>query len=260
MKTRWFLSVIAMVLVQLALERRVWGQFEYFVPQVVDGQNEPLTSDAFRTIFQFVNLSGETALVRLRVEPDGEFPFDRLIPPSPVPRGGGEPEVEFSIPPLGAAQTETLRGPFSIVGWARIESTQPLGVVVVLQYVEAGTERVIASTSVLPDPLTEAFSTYATIGRGRSLGLALLNPSTAASATVDIQLRRIDGQLEATRQIALEPGEKIAQFFNQGELFTDLEVFQGSAEFRSTAPLAVMTIQVDGENWSASRVLPPRGQ
>ncbi len=54
------------------------------------------------------------------------------------------------------------------------------------------------------------------------------------------------------------PGEKIAQFFTGGELFTDLEVFRGSSEIRSTLPLAVMTIQVDGTYWSASRALVAR--
>ncbi len=253
-----FLVPLALVLVPALFTGRLWAQFDYYVPQVVDGRFQPSDSDFLRSTFQFVNLSDREAQVRLRLVADDDQPFSRLSRPiAPGGGGSGVSMLQFAIPAQGATRVTTINGPFSIVGWAKIESTELLGVMVLLQFIEPATGRPIASTSVLPDPPTTAFSNYLTMGYGQNHGLALLNPSSTESADVEIQLRRHDGEMAGSRRIVLGPGKKIAQFYNEGELFTDLEIFHGSAQIRSNVPLAVMTIQVDGATWNAARAFPP---
>jgi hypothetical protein len=163
----------------------------------------------------------------------------------------------MTISPLGISRTSTISGPYSIIGWASITSTTEIGVVTVLKYLQVPGD-VITSTSILPDPVTEAFSFPAKHRAPASTALALLNPSDTETATVNVKLYDRDGDVQEERMIELSPQGKVVQFLNEGELFTDLGIFYGTAEVSSTLPLAAMVIEVEKTDWSTSRVYPPR--
>jgi hypothetical protein len=151
----------------------------------------------------------------------------------------------------------TIDGPYAIIGWASITSTTEIGVVTVLKYLQVPGD-VVTSTSILPDPMTEAFSFLAQHRAPASTALALLNPSETETATVSVKLYKRDGEFQEERTIQLSPRGKVVQFLNEGELFTNLDIFFGTAEVSSTLPLAAMIIEVEKTAWSTSRVFPPR--
>ena len=75
-------------------------------------------------------------------------------------------------------------------------------------------------------------------------------PSASESTEVKVDLYSADGSFYESRTITLAPGGKIAQFFNEEELFTGLEHFTGTAEISSPLPLGITAISVFDTFWS----------
>ncbi len=255
---------IGVALIALLPTPEARSQVVSFAPQVVSGFNGPEDARFFMTEFSFLNLSGTTTVsVVLELLQDDGSPFPALRPIPPVPGPGTVGRVEFSLSPRGTERIETApNSSFPLVGWARVESSKEIAWGATLQYRDALSGGVITSTSVLPEPLTHNFTTIVFISRqgGPRIGIALLNPSDTDSAETEVRLFNLDGSLRDVRTITLEPLEKIAQFFDEGDLFVDLDTFRGSAEVSSTIPLAVTVIRLDETYWSSLRTFPPFSQ
>ncbi len=252
-----YLSAFALC---VALAGHAQAQHVSYVPQIVNGFNGPEDSRFFVTSFVFANLSdGEPVDVEIQLFDNDGGDLSALRPMT-GPGGGSTPSVRFQLSPRGTQAVETSYTAFSspVVGWARVTSTREIGLTATLQYRDALAGNVITSTSILPDLARTVFRTFVLNSRrgGPRLGLALLNPSKTEAAEIQVTLFNGDGSLHGTRSISLEPSHKIAQFFDEGELFTELDAFFGTAEISSGVPLAVAVIRVDGIYWSTFRVLP----
>lgn len=249
-----FVAVTGCHLPQLAL-----AQFEHFIPQVVDGADQPLHPDRFfRTEFHVVNLSKSEVNVEIELTQNDGQPMSRIRSPGLGPGGGTSSQARFVLAPLGQQTVATTNAPFTQIGWAIVRSSGPVGVVATLQYLVSGSNDVVTSTSILTDPPSEKFSAYGRISTSASTGIALLNTSSLKTALVKIQLYNNEGTLQDERTIALLPRGKIAQFLNEDSLFTGLQIFEGSIEVSSSMPLAATIIRVDKTYWSTFRVMPSR--
>lgn len=243
----------------IILPQQALAQFEHFIPQVVDGVDQPLHPDRFfRTEFHIVNLSQSELSVEIELTQNDGQSMSRIRSPGLGPGGGTSSRALFVLAPLGQRTIGTTNGPFIQIGWAIVRSSGPVGVLATLQYLMSGSNDVVTSTSILTDPPGQKFSTYGRLSASASTGIALLNTSSSETAQVKIQLYDNNGILQDERTIALLPRGKIAQFLNEGSLFTELQNFEGSIEVSSSVPLAATVIRVDKTFWSTFRVWPPR--
>lgn len=247
------------LLVLCARAQYAHGQFEYFVPQVIAGENAPQDrAHCFQTQFHIINLSSDQVSVEIRATRDEGAPMAVLAQPGLVRFQSGSSSVTFVIPVRGQRTISTLNGPFRQIGWAVIRSTGRLGVVVTLQYLVSGSGQVVTSTSLLPDPPQRKFSMWVAMGTDIASGVAVLNPSALESAQVNFRLFDRSGQFAGERTIVLPPSSKIAQFLNENQLYTELRDFQGTVEVSSAVPVAVTTIRVEKTYWSTFPAFPPR--
>ncbi|MGH9341970.1 MAG: hypothetical protein ACRD1R_20880 [Acidobacteriota bacterium] len=244
------------------------AQFVYYIPQVVDGTDPHNEERIFATTFSFLNLSTTSiadVVIDLSDDKGGHFPVLRRLNPG-LPGGIGTFRERFSLPPNGFIALKTLAGArhISNTGWARIESTGDIGILATVTYRVSVNAEVVTSASVIPEPLTQKFSTFTFndcreggTGPKTSTGIALLNPSETESVEVKVRLFNPDGTFRDERTIVLAPRHKIAQFFDEEELFTGLGSFCGSAKISSNLPIAATVIRVDDIYWSTFRTFPP---
>lgn len=231
--------------------------FQYFVPHMVFGRS----GDTFvTTTFVVVNLSTRPVQGWVTAYTSTGDLMKAFGISWPVVSIRPIAEQGFISPPLGqrfvSTRTTFLSDETEFqVGWAEIVSDGAIGIVVQLTWSKAG--RIITTTSLLPDPLTTNFSTYAQVSLSSATGVALLNPSSVPTQ-VRIAIYDSEGNFLDQRRIILPPKNKIAQFLNEGELFTELQLLQGSVEVSSPVPLAATAILVTENYWSTYRILPAR--
>ncbi|MGH9340451.1 MAG: hypothetical protein ACRD1R_12895 [Acidobacteriota bacterium] len=230
-----------------------------FVAQVAHGAG-------LQTTFNFVDLSGETNRVAVRAFDDTGEPLELLSSgPSPFQGQTAETEIGVEISGLGGTVAETFSSdPDSIqVGYVEITAEAPVGVEVVFRNFSSE-GRLLTTTSVLPEPLTQAFSFIAFANSFAKSGIALLNPaSNGQSVDVSVQLYNRFGDLAAESVIELDQGQKVAILIDDPRLFPELlgQEFTGSIEIRATAPLGVTIIRVEGSEafLTTQTVQPARG-
>lgn len=224
-------------------------------PHVIDGVSRPANPvEFFATEFTLVNRSNASIEVTIQLFTDGEEPFSRLTGDGP---GGGTSSTKtVHLPPFGSTAVRTSNGPFSIIGWARIDSTGELGLVTTLLYLREPGDVLTAASILQSEPLT-SFSLPARVQTGgASTGVALLNPSLSETVELTVQLLDADGLVRYERVLSLAPQERTVRFLNEEPFFVELDAFSGLAEVVGSGPIAAVTIRVDGDHWSTFPVWP----
>lgn len=239
MSNRLFLFLLFAVL----LSGTALGQADTHVAQVGTGQG-------FETSFNFMNLSSTTSRVSVQVFDNSGDPLPILsLDPGPFGDPFGAAETGLEIAGLGSASLATFPDPDVLVGYAVVQVDQgAVGFEVVFRRFD-GSGVLVTTTSVLPEPLTQAFSFVAFSNSFANSGIALLNPvENGVTANLEVEIYNNQGNLIGIRGVALPPGEKIARFINEDELFPELagQQFTGSVEVRSDLPVAVTIIKLEG--------------
>lgn len=229
------------------------AEVESFVPQVVAGGK---FESAFRTVFHLVNLSDNTITGQIQAIRNDGKPMEVFSSNRPIDRWTDI--AIFSLPAFGQRSVFALGDFPTQVGWATIRSSAPVAIVVTLGLFQSN--RPVTSTSILPEPLLQGFTSYALVSPGAATGLALLNPSETEVARVTLKLIDKEGIAVGEKSITIQPRGKIAQFLNENELFTELKEFEGTFEVASSLPLAVAVIRVDDTYWSTFRAFPSRAR
>jgi hypothetical protein len=213
-----------------------WGQStDYYIPQVVDG-------GGFKTLFSVTNLSASSiAQFTIQVTLNSGSPGVILnIPGQTGAQSGGT----VTIQPGGQVTITTFSGSSLSVGWAKISSSNTVGVSATFLFLPGGT--VTSAAGILPQPAQNTFTLLGLITAAAKTGVAVLNPSASSTANVSFQLFDGSGaQVSTTKTIQVSPLSKIAQFFDEGQLFAGTTNFTGSVAISSDVPIQVLTLRVD---------------
>jgi hypothetical protein len=232
-----------------------------YIPQIAHG-------NGIETEFNFINLSEDMNRIGVRAFDNDGNPVNLLLADaSPFLPMQAVEELGSEIPGLGVAQLRTYSETpdMVVVGYAEIYSDfdAPFGVEVAFRsFAQDGT--LVTTTSVLPQPVSDAFSIIAYNNDFASSGFALLNPpSSDGSATVDMALYDHFGVMLGETTVVLEPGEKIARFLSEDPLFDDIlagvDDFIGSVEVISDIPVSVTVIKLEeGDFFTTQTVQPSR--
>ena len=218
-----------------------------YVPQIGFG-------DGFETTFSFMNFSATTNRVEIRAfDPEG-VPAELLLRRgSPFEDESAAEVVGVEVAGFGSAIAETFSDSFQ-VGYAEIESDfgEDFGLELVFRRFGAN-DRLITSTSILPQPTSTAFSFLAYSDSFARTGVALVNPAANnAAATVNMILYDSLGDLVGTAEVVLQSGHRFSQFIDEStpaaDLFPEIasEDFSGTIEVRSDIPVAVTIIRTEG--------------
>lgn len=189
-----------------------------FTPQVV-------TFGGASTRISLVNGSSETAMITLQFRD----------------RDGGElaAPVQFELE-SGHSRNQELAelfglqdGGVPIAGWVEVESDQ-LGLVGSVE-VELFSGRALTAYPLQGRPETGFVFSHVAEGAGFSTGIALLNGGTEL-ANLTVSVHRSDGATVATRDLALQPGERLSQLLR--DLFGPLpELLRGYVRVESDQAL-----------------------
>ncbi|HUG44797.1 MAG TPA: hypothetical protein VMN76_11220 [Acidobacteriota bacterium] len=211
----------------------------------------PLTGHGlgFETTFTVVNISATTTRVEIEAFSDVGAPLSVLEKPaSPFEPASATDRLGLELAGLGNGEAASLgANPESLqVGWARVTSDGPIGVEVVFRRRDAE-GRLLTSASVLPQPSSSELSLIAFANPFARTGLALLNGGNQA-ASVEAFLFNRFGELLGVRELVIGPQSRIQQFVDEDSFFPELfgRDFTGSIEIRSSSPLAVTVIKLEG--------------
>jgi hypothetical protein len=210
---------------------------EYFVPQVVDG------GLGYRTLFTVTNLSASTiAQFYIQVTLDSGSPAAILTVPG---QGSPQSNATITVQPGGQVTLTTYGGSSLSVGWADITSSSSIGVSAVFMVVD-GTGNVTSAAGILPQPSQTTTTLVGLIKPFAKTGLAVLNPSSSAAAHLTFQLFNTTGnQVSTTKALTINPRGKIAQFFDEGQLFVGVTDFDGSVSITSDIPVQILSLRLD---------------
>lgn len=194
------------------------GAVLYF-PQLADGGSP--AHEQWQTTLTFIHaspLSEEPASVLV------EF-FDDEGRPLALDFGSGPASsLQFTIPPKGMRRFRSRMASANVVtGWARALATLPVqGTVAFRQFLSGRAVVELTAHATLPT------HTYTAIANA-SLGIALGNPDSTNSITLDVMLRNTAGSDVGRRSVTLPPmGHRS---FNLGTLFGSLAPgFEGIVE------------------------------
>lgn len=240
-----------------AICENVFADHQIFVPHIAIGIAD---GTSINTSFQLLNLSNQPVTGSITAFTNTGKLFEAFEFAKPV-APGSVPWKLFGLAPLGRASIGT-RTTFRSdetgfqAGWALIESTGPIGVVVQFAWRSRG--EIIAAASILPDPLTNQFSTPIHVSLLEATGLALVNPSEQSTAEIKLTAYNHEGNVVGETLIALPPRHNMAAFINEAGLFPQLQQLTGSIEVSSTVPVTATVIQSDRNRWTAFRVFPGR--
>jgi len=218
------------------------------VPHVIVGADDVFT---YRTQFHIFNLTADQMINgKIEILQNGGYPLPCFATHMPV-----VPAVNLKTFSLGGRSELTIQndsfGGF-MAGWARIESSEQIEVIVTLQAQARGSYPYVAtSTSLIPSPLGTQFTGYALVSSSASTGLAILNPSETETANLTLILRSKSGTLIGARTLDLGPEQKLAQFLWENNLFDQVPQIEGTLEITSNVPIALTVIRVDNLYWSA---------
>ncbi|MGI8783448.1 MAG: hypothetical protein ACR2L2_07360 [Acidobacteriota bacterium] len=223
------------------------------IPQLAHGQGN--VSEIL-----FINLTNTTNLIDVRTYDNSGAPIN-LLSNFSSPLGQGATAVSASgveLAGLGIAFLRTASAaPNTLqIAWAEVSSSGPVAVEIVISILDAN-QKLLSATSVLPQPLTAAFSFATVFSQTVGTGVALVNPKTSLQSA-NIRLRLFDrfGQFLGEQTVTLAPGGKTSRFVH--ELFTGLSNFAGSVDVRSDVPVGVMVLRVEGLHLTTQQLLPPR--
>jgi hypothetical protein len=218
-----------------------------YIPQIGFGEG-------LETTFTFLNFSATTNRLEIRAYDSDGNEVDLLYRPgSPFEDEIAVDTLGVEVAGFGSAEAVTFSDVFS-VGYAEIESdlSEPFGVEVVFRRVSP-TGALLTSTSILPQPLSKAFSFLAFSDSFARTGVALVNPAdNAQSANVTLTLLDRFGGEKGKAVVVLSPGAKFSQFIDeasaQAVLFPELqqEQFSGTIEVRADVPVAVAILRTEG--------------
>ncbi|RPI27490.1 MAG: hypothetical protein EHM61_08245, partial [Acidobacteria bacterium] len=222
---------LALLVFFLASGSLVFGQEDYYLPQIADGQGQGLV---IKTTFVFFNPSQDSAGIELSLTDDNGDPRQLTIPDL-----GTDSTFAFS---LGPGETRFLQssaeGPL-LVGAARVAASRAVGVSAVFTILngsggfltEAGVGSAVAMQKfVIPVDTTGSFNT----------GLALMNVAQADSP-VTFRLRNESGGAGPETSRTLPASAHQALFVT--ELFQQLGPFRGTLEVESLRPLAAVVLR-----------------
>jgi len=218
-----------------------------YIPQIGYG-------DGFEPTFSFMNLSSTTNRVEIRAfDPQGAPAKLLLRGGSPFEDASAVEVVGVEVAGFGSATAETFSDGFQ-VGYAEIESDfgEDFGLELVFRRFGAN-NRLITSTSILPQPTSQAFSFLAFSDLFARTGVALVNPAdNETAANVTMELYDSLGNLRGTASVVLQAGHRFSQFIDEAtpaaDLFPEIaaEQFSGTIEVRSDVPVAVTIIRTEG--------------
>jgi hypothetical protein len=218
-----------------------------YIPQIGYG-------DGFETTFSFMNFSATTNRVEIRAfGPDGNPAELLLRNGSPFEGESAAEVIGVEVAGFGSAVAETFSDSFQ-VGYAEIESDFDEGFGLELVFRRFGAnDRLITSTSILPQPTSTAFSFLAFSDSFARTGVALVNPAANGSAAeVTMLLYDSFGNLLDTAEVTVQSGHRFSQFIDEStpaaDLFPEIaaEEFSGTIEVRSDVPVAVTIIRTEG--------------
>lgn len=209
------------------------------VPHIVHGV-DPLQSLYYRTEFHIFNLSDSAVAGRVKLS---------------VPAFSGTISGswrDLTLGPRGMVNLRTDHLTQFLSGWATIESSAPVQVVIRLVAERVTTGEIVASTSLIPQEQSTEATAYALISEQANSGLALFNPSTTDSADLRLRLVSDSGTVIEEKNLTLGPQEKIAQFLSEPRMFPGFSAgrFEGSLQIVSSIPISTTVIRVDGNCWS----------
>ena len=221
---------------------------EVYVPQVVSGREDSLGL-AFVSRFHLVNLSGVPVMAEIEARMNDSSPMKIFSGPG---SSDFTSTVSKAVPAWGEETVSSTVVNGLKVGWARIQTNGPVGIVVTLAaYSLDASGQILTSTSIIPDETKSEFTAYALISKPAKTGIAVLNPSTTGTAETTFRIIDKAGTIVEEKNMTFQPLEKIAQFLDDKGLFENLQSLEGSLEVTSSIPVAATVIRVDGQYWSS---------
>lgn len=216
-----------------------WNQAQstdYYIPQVVDG-------GGYKMLFTVTNLSASTiAQFTIQVTADPGSVATILNIPG---QSGGQSNGAITVQPGGQVTISTNGGSTLNIGWAKISSSSSIGVSAVFLLVNGG-GLVTGAAGILPQPTQTTFTAVGLITAAARTGAAFLNISASQTANISFQLFNSSGtQVSTTKTMQVAPQRKVAQFFNEGSLFTDVTDFDGSVAISSDVPIQLLTLRLE---------------
>lgn len=230
----FFVLALSLIAIFFLAPRRAQAQLStFFIPQVVDG-------GGYKTLFTATNLSASTiATFSIQVIADIGNPAILNVPG----QTGGQSSANLTIQPGGQVTLSTIGAASLTVGWAMVSSGSSVGVSAVFLVTGAG-GNVQSAAGILPQPSQTSFTLIGLIKAAANTGVAILNPSSSSPANATFKAFDANGvQASTTKSITIGPQSKIAQFFYEGSLFTDLTDLDGTVVVSSDIPIQVLTLR-----------------
>ncbi len=161
---------------------------------------------------------------------------------------------------LGSASELSIRTLGSPVdtqsGWARVTSTQPVGVTEVFQVISDG--QVTTQAGVLPSDPTSASTLFVSIdGKGRSTGIAIANTGQSTN-TIALTLYNQNGTISATSSMPLLPLTQVSRYVDELPGFERIGPIEGSLGISGSSGFSVVTLLLDGKLLAAVPALAGR--
>lgn len=142
-------------------------------------------------------------------------------------------------------------------GWVRVTGPPSIGVEVLFNIIDPSGS--LSSTNVRAGALSRAAAFAVRLQGSVRTGLALLNPiSSSGEADIELALFDAQGIPSGVARLTLGPGRKTARFMD--EFFLDLTEFSGSAELRSTHPIAILPLRQEGTVLTTQETFPLRAE
>ena len=259
MKRAIFAAVAFMLCSRLAAQQQ-----EIFVPQVVAGRDS-VSGLFLQTTFYMWSESDTEIEAQIDLFTNDGRPMNAFLlkagPPA-MPEFGSSGTL--TIYAHGATRPETTTAwyrppeeiPF-LVGWAKVTTSAPVGLIVTLSSVDIfeGSSRVVTSTSLTPDPVGVQFSTYGLVTTNAKTGLAILNPSPTEVSEVRIRYFNTLGFDKGEVLVTLPPRGKVVEFLDEKDFFPDILSLEGTLVITGSRPVSAVAIRVDGLNWSGFRLV-----
>lgn len=214
--------------------------FQLVFPQLGNGRVQA-TGDSFQTLIVAANFSNQPANCRVSFFGDDGLPLTVPVDGSSVS------SLEFDLGVGQQRQFETSGEGEVLVGWALLESDQPVGGAVVFG-LRDGTGALVTEVGVPPaDPGSDFTILADSLGETQT-GIAFANPGPDP-LRVTADLLNAAGGTVTSAEVDLAPHGHLAIFLNQ--LFqnvAEIEGFLGSIRLRSPpgTPFAAMTLRSTG--------------
>ncbi len=200
---------------------------EIFFPHIADGLSQS-------THLALSNLSSESLNGTVGFYDDGGEPLELGVDGL-----SGVSQVEFTIPPGGSRRIETLGGDELRVGWARVDSNQPIAGSAIFQYSSDG--QVLFEAGVSSAPVMGRTQVHMERLGPFSTGIAAANPIEDV-AEISFTLS-VEGEQIASTEMTLAPRGHLARMVEDLFPAVSSDEFVGTVMVGSDIPVVVTAVR-----------------